>query len=380
MAMNGRILGIGALGVALLLGAAWVAMLVAGSDEPETAPGDVPTNVGGAGNPGKKPRTKPLEVVPEVDPVARDDRPKISEPIAVSSEPAFEFEGYEKGLAAIDWNVLAAQLFDLSRRLPQLAVAISSGREFDTKLLEDARSALRALHERLASSRDDFPAAIPIGIIAHPAVSANAIARTLEATGVPLSEDQAAKLRALTEDYLARDAQRIKATKRDTLWLRAAADEAELRAEFVTRARALLSREQGAAVGSGPYAHRVALDAFSPALDFRETLIPLLRSDADHDVHMAMGHVVGGFGMPDEERLRQIEGVVRAWAGTIPDQAFTHRPGRISTAGFVELKEALRAARLTSDLYERVIAEVHPTTGQVLMLTNNHMMFSPTAE
>jgi hypothetical protein len=124
----------------------------------------------------------------------------------------------------------------------------------------------------------------------------------------------------------------------------------------------------------------VALDAFSPGLVFREKMIPLLRNEAEHEVHSTAGHVHGAFGMVSEERRLQIERVVREWIATIDEKAFAFRPGRISSAGFAELSRVLADARMTARLYERLISELKPSTGNTMMLSENRMYLSPRAD
>jgi len=370
----GAVVGLGVVAGLVWLSLSWL------EDQSSTEPSEDAAVDGRRPERGGKRRSEPPLPLDPAVPAGGDSTPPPgrapAEPEAVVDQPAFLFKGYEAGLNAFDWKSLAESLFQLSRDLPLLGFGVQRGdvsEEIDSRVREH----LNALQPTLYAVRKRFPGVGAVGVLTHPAFYPNALAKTLEAAGRPLSAEQSEQLETLARRVIAADAKRLTGVSSGATRLRQVASEVSLRAAFVDEARALLDQQQRIAVGAGPFANRVGLDPLSPGMHWRNQLAPVPIDEELHFVHAVFGDLVAPLlgptgGEADDAAMEAI----RPWfesARRLPRAV----SGTLTISGHPPLARALEAATFTADLLDEILAKFDVPTDMARMAQLRRQVLLP---
>ena len=371
---NGKIVGAALIAVLLagVGGAVW--FVSRGTEQSEDGDVQPEPPVKGSVRPNGR---KPLDVVPEVKFKPPPAPLKIKDPLPVTETPTFTYKGYESGLNNIAWHELAPLLFHQNRDLPQTAIAHVRGDVLDDTLFRSVSDRYVVIAEALHPMVGNFDSLTALSCIGHPAVASNVLAKTLEASGFPLSDAQQKSLREWSVSYIAKDDARRKALPRDAIWMRRAASEMKLRIEYMDGARKLLTKDQGRAVSVGSLTHRVGLDPFSPTILMMGKIVPLDFAHADAAADAGTDAVMGAMGLINPALRDPIRAVVKEWADDLPESTRLYRGGELTHMGAPDGRRALLGAEITADLFERVLASVRAGPTAEAMLRSMDQMVNP---
>jgi hypothetical protein len=371
---SGKIIG-AALFIVLLAGVGGAIWLVSPSAE-EPQDGDVQPAPPVKGSVRPNGRT-PLDVVPEVKFKPPPAPLKIKDPLPVTEAPTFTYEGYESGLNNVSWHKLAPLMFHQNRDLPQTAIAHVRGGVLDDTLFRRVSDRYVVISEALHPMVGNFDSLTALSCIGHPAVASNVLAKTLEASGLPLSDAQQTSLRDWSVTYIAKDDARRKALPRDAIWMRRAASEMKLRIEYMDGARKLLTKDQGRAVSVGSLTHRVGFDPFSPTILMMDRVIPLDFAEDDAAVDSGVDAVMGAMGLIDQALREPIRDIVKEWVANLPESTRRFRGGHLTLMGAPDAGRTVLGAEITADLYERVLESVRAGPTAEAMLRSIDQMVNP---
>jgi hypothetical protein len=170
--------------------------------------------------------------------------------------------GQEEFLTVVDWGTVGTNMSAMTPLISQFAKRFADDGSMDPEVVGKINSYNGPL-VTAALAAGQKGQLEPNVAFTHPAFMVNAIAATLEAAKVPLSEAQGASLGEVAGRYTTELSRLPAATEPDRWALARLADESELRERFFVDAFRLLSAEQLAAL-TPPYAKdRLQMDIFS---------------------------------------------------------------------------------------------------------------------
>ncbi len=273
------------------------------------------------------------------------------EAAARARAPRIAVAGSADFLAAVDWGVVGTNLSAMTPLISQFAKRFAEDGTMDPEVVGkiNVYNGPLVTAALAAGQRSKLE---PNTAFTHPAFMVNAIAATLEAAKLPLSDAQQASLAELAGRYTSELA-RLPASGPETWALTALVAESELRERFFVDAFRLLAAEQ-LAVLTPPYAKdRLQMDLFSAGLMWlahaqtvpfqgREDLVATLEASAAQAL---------GIGAAERPSFHEVIG---EWAAaSLPRTWLEGDPDPLDAKGFVKVQRVHEAARLEVALLER---------------------------
>jgi hypothetical protein len=290
---------------------------------------------------------------------------------ARSSGPRFSFAGSEPALAAVDWKEVGTSLRSMLPLMERFVEGVRAGKAItdipEIGLIQKHNGALVLAALELKNKK--VPGRDVNGAFTHPYVQANAIAATLEAAGMPLSESQAAAIERLGREQGEAEERRRAGYDERTLALRQILEEADAREAFFTAAFAVLTQAQRDLLKPPGTKDLLHGDLFSSGLVWAQYARPLAGADRATVVQRMQQTVIATFGVP-EARQPDARALVESWApATIPATptgfATSLHQVREAAVRQVELESRLLDLGLGADVEKKVIeyAFVHVPSG-----------------
>ncbi len=180
---------------------------------------------------------------PAPAPVVEEPVPPPPEPVVAETGPVFTDDTHGEALAALDWKMMGEVTNEMGPMLVELAAAM----ERDGKLPMDVIAKIQALNSKLVAQvpalmESGLPGSGPNGAYTHPLVSANILAKTLEAAGLSMDAGQRAEIAGLVRAFSA-EANAVADSVHD-VDLERMASEAETKDRFFREVSSRLTPEQ----------------------------------------------------------------------------------------------------------------------------------------
>ncbi len=280
------------------------------------------------------------------------------EAAAKARAPRIAVGGQDEFLTVVDWGTVGTNMSAMTPLISQFAKRFADDGSMDPEVVGKINSYNGPL-VTAALAAGQKGQLEPNVAFTHPAFMVNAIAATLEAAKVPLSEAQGASLGEVAGRYTTELSRLPAATEPDRWALARLADESELRERFFVDAFRLLSAEQLAAL-TPPYAKdRLQMDIFSAGLMWlpHAQVLPFQgRDDLVVLFETSMTQVLK-LGAADKPAFHE---AVLEWAGGLPSAWFDGEPDPLDAKGFVKVGRVHEAARRTVTLLQRWAERTRP--------------------
>src|SRR5262249_15575336 len=151
---------------------------------------------------------------------------------------------YDAVLRDVNWATIGADLAALPPLVHELGEASAAGRPPNFASIGKIQKNLGEIFPTASKVVDRIPGSGAYRAFTHPPLLGDAIAATLDAAKVPLSDEQAGAVEAVGRDYDARDAARMRGYDERTWALQKEIDEGALKDRFFEAALAALSPAQ----------------------------------------------------------------------------------------------------------------------------------------
>lgn len=176
-------------------------------------------------------------------PVEEPPPPPPEEPVPAKPGAVFTDDAHADLLAALDWQMMGEVTHEMGPMLVELAEAM----EKDGKLPMDVIAKVQALNSKLVAQvpalmASGMPGSGPNGAYTHPLISANILAKTLDAAGLAMDAGQRAEIAGLVRSFSA-EAQAVADSVHD-LDLERMASEVETKDRFFREVSSRLTPEQ----------------------------------------------------------------------------------------------------------------------------------------
>ena len=184
-----------------------------------------------------------------------------------ASGPRYRSEAYDEMLAGVEWVEFAKNV----SKMPALLKQLGADRVAGVPPSPQSRGNLQkwngpVLTAALQLHAAELPGSKVNGCLTQPTFVANSIAAALEALKLPLTPPQSESLGKLADTLSQRDERERARWDDATLALSKLLQEAELRDDFFSAARRILTPAQTAALSPESVRDRVGLDLYSSAL------------------------------------------------------------------------------------------------------------------
>lgn len=248
----------------------------------------------------------------------------------------FFLEEYDGALAEVDWKVVGTNMKEMAELIPGVIRDLSEGRPPQA----DAIGRIQQLNGPLLATAIKLNGKVPgtgvNGSFSSPAFMVNAMASTLEAAGLPLSDDQARNLRAVAREYMDKDAKRLEGYLEDTFAVTQLVDEAELKAEFFAEAFRVMTTPQLAVLSPPDTRDRVRADIFSSSLLYANRVDVVKFQKREDLASTVVSRAVARLQLTEEERER-IQPTVEGWVNSLPAELIEKETDLLDRQGLLKV-------------------------------------------
>lgn len=234
----------------------------------------------------------------------------------------FSFGEYDAALRQVDWKSVGESTRAMVPLITELREAMAKGGDFPLETAGKIQQHNAALIQAAAKIQGRIPGSGINGSYTHPAFMVNAMAATLEAAGMPMTDAQAEAIGRLGRDFTDRDRARVSAYDERTLALQKVLDEADLKDRFFEQAFALLEPRQRETLSPAATRGLLSLDLFSSGLMLAQHVLPLHAKDRDGFLTQVEQAFVDRAGFPADRR-EDLRVQVRNWGADLPQDWFT---------------------------------------------------------
>ncbi len=225
---------------------------------------------------------------------------------------------YEQALRSVDWKSVGDNMHAMVPLLRDLGAKLLAGEQLPPETIGKIQQHNGPLVTAALKLGAAIPGTGPNGKFSDPGFMSNAIASALEASGLPLSEQQAAALERAAKDFAAQDEQRRNAYDAATPELLKILEEVELKDRFFDAAFALLRPDQAEALTPSEVRHRIHGDIFSGALVWAGRAGATTYADDADLATKAVAHVRGRLRLA-EAQTPHVRAAVDGWIASIPE-------------------------------------------------------------
>ncbi len=255
--------------------------------------------------------------------------------------PAFRPEGVAEALADVDWEVIATSMSNMPPLIDELAAALADGRP-QNELPAETIGAIQRHNGPLVAAGMKLAQAKVAGeavnsAFTHPGFMSNAMAATLDAVELPLSDEQRAALERITLDYSTRESRRLEAYDDSTYALEKFVDESALKGAYFAEVYRVLTDEQHDTIRPESVRGRTQLDIFGHSLLWSGRAGPLVVNGRD-DLAGHVGRWIGRrAGIAEDLRPRAME-LIEAWVADLPDAFIARQSDALVASGMMHVE------------------------------------------
>ncbi|MCA8966704.1 MAG: hypothetical protein KDC48_17620, partial [Planctomycetes bacterium] len=251
---------------------------------------------------------KPIEAPVAVDPV------EVVEP--ENAGPVFDDAKYAEALAKLDWKLMGEVTNEMAPMLVDLAKAIEEGKELPMELLAKISELNGKLIAQVpALLKSGLPGSGPNGAYSHPLVSANILAKTLDAAGQGMDQSQRDRIAGLVRMFSV-EAQSV-ADSTQEFDLQKLAAEAESKDRFYKEVSQLLTPEQQAVMFPEGAQRYEGTSLFHSSLFTRQYVDPVSAANPAEFARSVANTYGEQLGLSDQAST-QIRGIVERMSGADP--------------------------------------------------------------
>ncbi|MEZ5988821.1 MAG: hypothetical protein R3F30_06805, partial [Planctomycetota bacterium] len=285
------------------------------------------------------------------------EQPEPPAEVAVAG-PAFDDGRWSEGLAEVDWTTMGEAMRDM---LPLFDELLDRWEKDGTPPLEIA-GRLQQLNGKLIAqlqslSGSGIPGSDLNGIFTHPLVVSNQVERLLALSDLPLSEQQRARLAALTRSFTNEDEVKRAEAGRDELALAKVLAETGVKDRYYDEMAALLTPEQRARLYNDRTKGRATLDLFSSSLVWLQYARPLPVADFDQLAAKLSTETTRSLGLSGEQQAK-VQAIIGEWSRTLPKGMLDWKPDMFDRQGRMQTSRIREAARYQLDLMHRLLREL----------------------
>ena len=276
----------------------------------------------------------------------------------------FSFGEYDAALGEVDWKSVGESTNSMVPLITELRDSIKKGGPFPLETAGKIQRLNGSLIQAAAKIADKIPGSGINGSYTHPAFMVNAMAATLEAAGLPLTESQAESLGKLGRDFTERDRARSAGYDERTLDLLKVLEEAEMKDQFFGQALGLLTEKQRETLSPEATRGILGLDLFSSGLMLAGHIMPMMAKDLDGYLGQVERAFVDRLGFPADRR-EELKAVLKSWGADLPAAWFTEPTETMMGVQPVLRVEALEEmARRQLPLLRKVVEDMSLTEEQ----------------
>ena len=268
---------------------------------------------------------------------------------AAAKGARFAVPGREDALKAIDWDAIGASASAMVPLLTELSKQLEAGKALHS-LSPDLLVRINERNAPLVTGAVKYASATGRGLedvntgFSEPAFMVNAIAATLAAAKLPLTDVQAKSLEALAIRATEEDKTRVAGYGERTYALERVIGDSESRDRFFQAAFPILSAEQHAALSPPGFERRVQTDIFSAGIMWATHAQVLPFDDKESLVVAADAGLRQLVALPDAEK-DYVRTVVAEWVNGLSRDVLEVPADALSQKGMVPLDRVHEAAR-----------------------------------
>ncbi|MCB9876839.1 MAG: hypothetical protein H6835_04470 [Planctomycetes bacterium] len=260
--------------------------------------------------------------------------------------PVFDDAKYADALAKLDWKLMGEVTNEMAPLLVDLAKAIEDGKEMPMDLI----ARISELNGKLIAQvpallKSGLPGSGPNGAYTHPLVSANILAKTLDAAGVGMDQGQRDRIAGLVRMFSIEN--QAVADSTQELDLQKLAAEAESKDRFYKEVSQLLTPEQQAVMFPEGAQRYEGTSLFHSSLFTRQFVDPVSAANPAEFARSVANTYAEQLGLSDQTSA-QIRGVVERMSGADP-ALWTNTAGPVES----ELR-MMRAGRTEAAMRQQV--------------------------
>jgi hypothetical protein len=293
----------------------------------------------------------------ELEPTLRDPK-----------EPRFIYEEQAEALRAVDWKSVGQSMHNLQPIIGKLVEALKAGKSPQTVdgIGDIQRWNGPLVSEGVRAKKLGISGYHVNGAFTHPAITVNAVYVTLREAGQPLTESQEEALRALGDRFIAAETRRVAAYTDQTMEAQKVLDECTLKEELYSEVDKMLSEPQREALHPKAIRGTAGADLFSSGLVWMQVARPLSFTSRENLVTQLESKLLGGMGIPTENR-EAAKSIVAEWVAGL-DDAFLSTPYSPEYAkGLQPVVHIFAGAKRFLVLRTRLIAAVSNADAQLKM-------------
>jgi hypothetical protein len=274
-----------------------------------------------------------------------------------SKKPRFPYETYQAALAGVDWSSVGSNMKAMVPLLQEFSESMRKGEEMSPEMVGKIQQHNGPLVTVALQVMGKIPGSGANGAFTHPVVMVNAIAATLEAAGLPLTDPQAQALDRVGREWAENDARRLAGYDERAFALQRLIDEVELRDKFFEAAFALLTPEQRDALSPPATRGRTQADLFSSGLVW-----------AAHVQHVAapsrevfasgVESTLSTLLQPPERNRADLHSAVVDWVASWPKEPFEGPVDGLARRAMWPTSYVLECAKRELTLFQRISAAI----------------------
>ena len=281
-------------------------------------------------------------------------------------------EQYAEVLAKIDWATMGGSMKDMVPLIEQLAEALAAGEDPDLAIqgqIQKLNGDLLTIAQVIMEG--EVPGTGVNGSFTHPLVAGNQIAAALTAAGLGLDDGQIEGLENIMRVYAARDRGLRDTESSESFKLTNLLEEIDLKSEFYSEARAMLSPEQSAALYRDGSAGRIGMDMFDAGLMLGEYAKPVGAASST-EFAGAVAKRFGSLTNLSDDARQQLDNVVATWANRHYGDAFwSESSDPLSKRGMMTSSQVRVAMRNQVTLMREIFSQVKLSAADRAKLMSN---------
>lgn len=220
-------------------------------------------------------------------------------------------------MAKVDWEKAGTAASEMAPMLDEVIRGMADGTLDQARAMELGRRNLQLVNAAIALSDSGLSGTGVNGVFTHPASTANLIAATLAAAGLPLDEAQTKELTELADDFIQREAARVAAYGPDTLAFVRLVEESRLKQQFYDDVNRMLTPQQRTVLHPTPPPASMGSDLFSVGLIWQGQVVPVTAVTSEHGEATVLKILQQQLGI-DDETLARLQPAVARWRSSLP--------------------------------------------------------------
>lgn len=273
---------------------------------------------------------------------------------AVSKGVRYGYDRYKKTLEAIDWDVAGDAITHITPILEALVNARAAGKPLPPSIGNLQRYNGPLVTAALTASQNGVPGTGVNGAFTHPAMLANMVYATLLKAGTPLSEAQEKKLKALADDFVREDEQRMGSYDESALGLQKLLDETALKDRLFAAIDALLTDAQRSVLHPEVVRGRTSADLFSSGVIWGTVIRPARFTSAEQLSGVLTRQIVARYQVPEDQRST-VEDLAGEWLKSFPSSYLDAPADALTSAGHYEIGRVRTAAERQLVFFQRLL-------------------------